>query len=70
MEQPMIKYGLFVIDAETCNLMLLAMYDTATEARKNIPNDKKFYSVIPIFSSYERTDFELGETAEPIRSIK
>ena len=70
MKQKMFKYGLFVVDAETCNLLLLAMYDTATEARKNIPNDKKFYSVIPIFSSYERTDFELGEAAEPIRSIK
>lgn len=70
MEQPMVKYGLFVIDAETCNMKLLAMYDTSTIARKNIPNDKQFYSVIPIFSSYERTDFELGETAEPVRSIK
>lgn len=70
MEQPMVKYGLFVIDAETCNMKLLAMYDTATIARKNIPNDKQFYSVIAIFSSYEREDFELGEGKEPIKSFK
>lgn len=70
MNQKIIKYGLFVIHHETCNMMLLAMYDTATEARNNIPNDKQFYSVIPIFSSYERTDFELGKGAEPVKSFK
>jgi hypothetical protein len=70
MKQKMFKYGLFVIHPETCNVMLLAMYDTATEARKNIPNDKQFYSVLAIFTSYEREDFKLGKGAEPVRSFK
>lgn len=66
----MVKYGLFVIDPETCNVKLLAMYNTGKEARQNIPNDKQFYSVIAIFSSYEKKDFELGPGAEPVRCIK
>jgi len=70
MKQKMFKYGLFVIDAETCNVKLLSMYDTATEARNNIPNDKQFYSVFAIFTSYEREDFELGKGAEPVRCFK
>lgn len=70
MKQKMVKYGLFYIHPETCNMMLLAMYNTATEARNNIPNDKQFYSVIAIFSSYEKEDFKLGPGAEPVRCIK
>lgn len=70
MRDIMVKYGLFVIDPETCNTKLLAMYDTGKEARQNIPKDKNFYSVIAIFSSYERKDFELGKGAEPVRSFK
>lgn len=70
MKQKMFKYGLFVIDAETCNVKLLSMYDTATEARNNIPNDKQFYSVFAIFTSYEREDFKLGKGAEPVRCFK
>lgn len=66
----MVKYGLFVIDPETSITKLLAMYDTGKEARQNIPKDKNFYSVIAIFSSHEREDFELGKGAEPVRCIK
>lgn len=70
MSQLMVKYGLFEVNPETSNLRLLAMYKTSTEARSKIPKDKKFYSIIPIYSSYERTDFELGAGAEPVKTYK
>ena len=69
MSQLMVKYGLFEVNPETSNLRLLAMYETSTEARSKIPKDKNFYSIIPIFSSYERTDFTMGETARLIKTF-
>ena len=69
MRQLTVWYGIFEIDSETNLAKLLAMYQTATEARANIPRDKKFYSIIPIFSSYERTDFTMGETARLIKTF-
>lgn len=62
-------YGIFEIDSETNLARFLAMYPTATEARANIPRDKKFYFINPIFSSYERTDFTMGETARLIKTF-
>ena len=66
----MTKFGLFVIDKDDASVKLLAIYDCTSECRKNIPNDKQFYTIIPIITSYEREDFELGKGAEPVKSFK
>lgn len=62
------KYGIFEIGSDN-RLIFLAIYETESEAESNIPQDKKFYIILKIYSSHERADFELGKGAEPIRKF-
>ena len=64
----MIKHGIFEIGKDN-SLIFLAIYDTELQAESNIPNDRKFYIILKIYSSHEKGDFELGKGAEPVRKI-